>query len=94
MSRTKQIYDEHHYFLESLTNSARSDNDALKSRIIAVKSKMPSGIVPLFVKVYPDFDTEILKLRIRNVLSLRCVDVEITAKLELLESKLNQINKK
>ena len=69
-------------------------SDDLKQRVINVKKRLPPQIVPLFVTVFPSFDTYKKRSRISNVLQLRIADEQITAKLETLAEKLESIKQK
>lgn len=69
-------------------------SDDLKQRVINVKKRLPPQIVPLFVNVFPSFDTYKKRSRISNVLQLRIADEQITAKLEHLAEKLESIKQK
>lgn len=62
--------------------------DALKQRVINAKKELPHGIVPLFVHVFPDWDTYKKRSKITNVLQLRMADAEITEMLEQLVERL------
>jgi hypothetical protein len=61
-----------------------SQTDALKQRVITAKKKLPKQIIPVFIHVYPEFNTEQQKTKLTNVLHLKTADQTITEKLENL----------
>lgn len=68
-----------------------NETDALKQRIINVKKELPGSVVPLFIKIHPDFDTYKKKSRITNVLQLRIADLDITEKLERMAEQIKKM---
>ena len=61
-----------------------SQTDALKQRVITAKKNLPKQIIPVFIHVYPEFNTEQQKTKLTNVLHLKTADQTITEKLENL----------
>lgn len=102
MAKSKQSFDEHRNrfpaddeHVEKIKHDFEQYEhhpDELKKRVIYAKKHLPNGIVPLFVHVFPEFDTYKKRSRVTNVLQLRIADSEITEKLEILVDRLN--NKK
>jgi len=60
-------------------------------RLEAVKSRLPVGVVPLYLKTYPD-DLNIS--RIKNTVAGKIQDVKILKKLEDLAEAIEKVNKK
>lgn len=58
--------------------------DALKSRVINAKMHLPNQIVPVFVHVFPEYDTDQMRTKLTNVLQLKTADAQTTEKLEQL----------
>ena len=54
------------------------------TRIEAARSALPKGIVPLFIKKFPDYNTVKKRSRIQNVLKGVVRDEEILERLEQL----------
>lgn len=96
MAKSKQQFehdrfpvdDEHVEQMKSELEQYEQHPDELKLRVINAKKQLPNGIVPLFVHVFPEFDTYKKRSRITNVLQLRIADLEITEKLEQLVDQL------
>lgn len=54
------------------------------TRLEAAKSALPSGVVPLFLKKWPEFNTYKKKSRLSNVVQGKIVDEDVLKKLEEL----------
>ena len=80
--------DDEHHQKKSELEQYEQHPDELKKRVINAKKQLPSSIVPLFIHMFPDFDTYKKKSRISNVLQLRIHDLEITEKLEQIVEHL------
>jgi len=98
MSLTKQTFDDMNERFptddEHKENRKIRTTDELKRRVIEVKKKLPTGIVPIFISKYPKFDNDKGRKKITNVIQLRIADVEITSKLESLAKLLSPESKK
>lgn len=92
MGRSKDIFmadrDRDLYQCENENYYLKMENthntDALKQRVITAKKQLPKQIVPVFVHVYPEYNTEQQRTKLTNVLHLKTADILITEKLENL----------
>ena len=99
MAKSKQQFDDHQNrfpaddeHVEQIKHELEQYEqhpDELKKRVMDAKKHLPNGIVPLFIHVFPEFDTYKKRSRLTNVLQLRIADLEITEKLEQLVDTLN-----
>lgn len=66
------------------TKNTAATPTELKSRVLAIRSKLPSNVRTLVLKDYPEFDTAAGSRKLNNVLSGASSDAKLTEILENL----------
>jgi len=64
--------------------------DEIKTRMIAVKERLPKNIKALFLHYHEDYNTYKKKSKIENAIYMRIADLDITEKLEAIADHLDK----
>lgn len=65
-------------------------SDTLKMRVLKAKFSLPVAYTPFFMQRYPEYDTDIGRVRLRAVMNLHRADLEFTEKIESLADFLKK----
>lgn len=71
----------------------QKDIKNLKGRVLKISSDLPGDYIELIIEIYPEYNSDYWKNRIRNVKSLTVADEQITRILESVSENYQLMKK-
>ncbi len=73
-----------------MSATQQTPEDALKSRVLDIKPRLPKNYTTFFIHYFPKFDNKKGKIRVRRAVNLQIADEEVTKNLEVMVKKLEK----